>query len=113
MLKLIGMLVALAMFCAMPALAFAQDEEVEQDVTQENETEQDADATGGEGDDGSGGSGGVGADQNATCQQVAGEDADCEIDQSQNFEGDPLLTPTTTAWTMTMKVTVGSTASMA
>jgi hypothetical protein len=91
MLKLIGMLVALAMFCAMPALAFAQDEEVEQDVTQENETEQDADATGGEGDDGSGGSGGVGADQNATCQQVAGEDADCEIDQSQNFEGDTFV----------------------
>jgi hypothetical protein len=84
--KVLALLFALAMFCAMPALAFAQDEEVEQDVTQENETEQDADASGGGGDDGSGGSGGIAANQNATCQQVAGGDAECSIDQSQNFE---------------------------
>ncbi len=91
MLKVIGMLVALTMFCAMPALAFAQDEEVEQEVEQENETEQEADASGREGDDGSGGSGGIAANQNATCQQVAGGDAECSIDQSQNFGGDTFV----------------------
>jgi hypothetical protein len=89
--RIAAMLVALAMFCAFPALAFGQDEEVDQDVTQENETEQEADASGGDGDGGSGGDGGIAANQNATCQQVAGGDASCSIDQSQSFGGDTFI----------------------
>ena len=98
MTKVIGMLVALAMFCAMPALAFAGGE-VEGD--QEAEIDSGAVVVGGGGDDGDpyGDDNGNGGDidvsdddRNAICQQIAGGDAHCNIDQSQNFGGDTHVT---------------------
>jgi hypothetical protein len=107
MTKVIGMLVALAVFCAMPAVAFAQEQNdnVSSGNTQDADIDQgaaggDADGGGvdgdgdGSGDDASGGDGGEGGDagnQAAICQQNAGDDARCDIDQSQNFEGDTFV----------------------
>jgi len=116
MVKVVGMLVALAMFCAMPAVAFAgssDGDNVGSGNTQTGGIDQgaaggDSSAGGGSGggsgsggsDDGDGGgSGGDGGDagsgdggdagnQAAICQQNAGDDANCEIDQSQSFGGD-------------------------
>ena len=110
MTKVVGMLVALAMFCAMPAVAFAQDDgdNVSSGNTQngtQNGTASGGDASGGSasgggsgdedgdgsGGDASGGDGGRGGDagvQQGMCQQNAGEDANCEINQSQSFGGD-------------------------
>ena len=108
MTKVIGMLVALAMFAAMPAVAFAgsssDGDNVSSGNTQDGTIDQgaaggDSSASGGDGgsgsDDGDGGSGGDagsgdGGDagnQAAICQQNAGEDANCSIDQSQSFGG--------------------------
>ena len=93
MTKVIGMLVALAMFCAMPAVALAQDsggggnDNVASGNDQENN--QDGTANGGDADgDGDGGDAGV---QQGSCQQNAGRDANCEINQSQDFEGDTFV----------------------
>ena len=117
MVKVIGMLVALAMFCAMPAVAFAgsSNDNVSSGNTQTGGIDQgaaggDSSAGGGDGGSGSGGgddgdgsgSGGDGGDagsgdggdagnQAAICQQNAGDDATCEIDQSQNFGGDTFV----------------------
>jgi hypothetical protein len=109
MTKVIGMLVALAMFCAMPAVAFAgSSDNVSSGNTQTGDIDQgaaggDSTANGGDGGDGDGdGSGGDGGDagsgdggdagnQAAICQQNAGGDATCDIDQSQNFGGDTFV----------------------
>ena len=80
MTKTIGVLVALAMFCAIPGVAFAQIEvdppvlsdTVGDEATQNNSTGQNADA-----DDGNA------ANQNATCQQISGGNSNCSINQSQ------------------------------
>jgi hypothetical protein len=94
MTKVIGMLVALAMFCAMPAVALAQDsgessgDTVSSGNTQEGEIEQDADGGDGGAD---GGDGGDAGNQAAICQQNAGRDANCSIDQSQSFGGDTFV----------------------
>jgi len=110
MVKVVGMLVALAMFCAMPAVAFAgssDGDNVGSGNTQTGGIDQGAaggDSSAGGGGSGSGGSddgdgGGSGGDagsgdggdagnQAAICQQNAGDDANCEIDQSQSFDGD-------------------------
>jgi hypothetical protein len=80
--KVLLLLVALAAFAAFPAMAFAGDNggnEQENEVEvgeQENESGQDTNAD----------NGGQAGNQTGTCQQVAGGDADCSIDQSQNFE---------------------------
>ena len=105
--KVIGMLVALAMFCAMPAVAFAQEsnDNVSSGNTQNGEINQGAqggsadggDADGGSGDDGGdaqGGDGGEGGDAgNQACliQQNAGDDANAECEQEQNFGGDTFV----------------------
>jgi hypothetical protein len=100
MTKVIGMLVALAMFCAMPAVAFAGGEV---DGNQEAEIDSGAVVVGGGGDDngdpyGNGDDNGNGDidvsddDRNAICQQIAGGDAHCNIDQSQNFGADRHVT---------------------
>ena len=117
MTKVIGMLVALAMFCAMPAVAFAgsSGDNVSSGNTQTGGIDQgasggDSNASGGDGGSGSGGgddgdgsgSGGDGGDagsgdggdagnQAAICQQNAGDDANCSIDQSQSFGGDSVV----------------------
>ncbi len=103
MTKVIGMLVALAMFGAMPAVAFAgSSDNVSSGNTQTGNIDQgaaggDSTAGGGSGSDGDdGGSGGDAAsgdggdagNQAAICQQNAGRDANCSIDQSQSFGGD-------------------------
>ena len=97
MTKVIGMLVALAMFCAMPAVAFAGGEEV--DGNQEAEIDSGAVVGGGDDGDpyGNGDDNGNGdidvsdEDRNAICQQIAADDARCDIDQSQNFGGDTFV----------------------
>jgi type II secretory pathway pseudopilin PulG len=94
--KVIGMLLALVVFCAMPALAFAQDESENvasgntQDADIEQEGEGGGNASGGDDGGASGGTGNVG-NQAAICQQNAGEDATCNIDQSQEFGGDTFV----------------------
>ena len=112
--KVIGMLVALAVFCAMPAVAFAQDsnDNVSSGNTQDADIDQgaaggsadggsaggggvdgdgDGDGCGGDAAGGDGGEGGDAGNQAAICQQNAGDDARCDIDQSQNFEGDTFV----------------------
>ena len=94
MTKVIGMLVALAMFCAMPAIAFAgggeQDAEIDSgaEVVGGGNGEGDEDGDNGDGD-GSGGDaqGGDGNAGNQACliQQNAGRDANAECNQEQNF----------------------------
>jgi hypothetical protein len=110
MMKFVGMLVALAVFCAMPAVAFAGGDNTSSGNTQNGAIDQgaaggDSTANGGAGGDGSGdgdGDGGDGGDagsgdggdagnQAAICQQNAGDDANCDIDQSQNFGGDTFV----------------------
>jgi LPXTG-motif cell wall-anchored protein len=96
MTKVIGMLVALAVFAAMPAVAFAGD--VSSGNTQDGEINQGAsggDSTANGGDGGSGGSGGDASsgdggdagNQGAIVQQNAGDDANASINQEQNFGG--------------------------
>jgi hypothetical protein len=92
MTKVIGMLVALAMFCAMPAVAFAGEDGSSGDTVssgneQNGSIDQDADG----GDAGDGGNGGDAGNQAAICQQNAGRDANCSIDQSQSFGGDTFV----------------------
>ena len=108
MTKVIGMLVALAMFCAMPAVAFAgdttssnneQNAGVEQGAAGGDSTANGGSGGDGDGDDGSGGDGGDagsgdGGDagnQSCIIQQNAGDDANAECDQSQNFGGDTFV----------------------
>ena len=98
MTKVIGMLVALAMFCAMPAVAFGggdisnEDQGVGGSVDVEaggggsGGDGGDADGDGeGDGGDGEGGEGGDGGDGGDACgiSQGAGEDANAEC----NFDG--------------------------
>ena len=90
--KVIALIAALALFAALPAVAAAQTEPgeggdtVSSGNTQDAEIEQGAQGGGdGAGDgDGHGGDGNAG-NQAAICQQNAGGDANCAIDQSQNF----------------------------
>jgi hypothetical protein len=96
--KVIALIAALALFAALPAVAAAQTEPgeggdtVSSGNTQDGDIDQGAqgggDAVGGEGDgdggDAAGGDGNAG-NQAAICQQNAGGDANCSIDQSQNF----------------------------
>ena len=113
MTKVIGMLVALAMFCAMPAVAFAgsSGDNVSSGNTQTGDIDQgasggdsnanggdggsgggdDSDGSGGDGGDAGSGDGGDAGNQAAICQQNAGDDANCEIDQSQSFGGDSFV----------------------
>ena len=72
--KVLGMLVALAIFAALPAVAFGQDV-VSSGNTQEGEIEQSASA----------GSGGNAGNQAAIVQQNAGRDANAAVNQQQNF----------------------------
>src|SRR3712207_5280562 len=74
--KVIGMLAALALFCALPAMAFAQDT-ISSGNTQDAEVEQEASASGG----------GSAGNQAAVVQQNAGEDAIANVNQSQTFGG--------------------------
>jgi hypothetical protein len=83
MTKVVGMLVALVAFCALPAVAFAGGDNVSSGNTQNGSIDQDA--TGGDG--GSGGDGGDAGNQGAIIQQNAGRDANASIDQSQSFGG--------------------------
>jgi hypothetical protein len=74
--KVLGMLVALAIFAAVPAVAFGQDgDTVSSGNSQEGEIEQSASA----------GSGGNAGNQGAIVQQNAGRDANAAVNQSQNF----------------------------
>ncbi|CAA9515078.1 MAG: hypothetical protein AVDCRST_MAG17-2229 [uncultured Solirubrobacterales bacterium] len=115
MVKVIGMLVALAMFCAMPAVSFAggSNDNVSSGNTQEAGIDQgaaggdssagggdgggsdsdgdDGDGEGGDGGDADSGDGGDAGNQAAICQQNAGDDANCDIDQSQSFDGDTFV----------------------
>ena len=108
MVKVIGMLVALAMFCAMPAVSFAgsSNDNVSSGNTQDAGIDQgaaggdgDGDGSGSDGDDDGadgdgedgGGEGGDAGNQAAICQQNAGDDANCDIDQSQSFDGDTFV----------------------
>jgi len=68
------MLVALAMLCALPAVAMAQDT-VSSGNTQTGTLNQSASA----------GSGGNAGNQGAIVQQNAGRDANASVNQSQNF----------------------------
>ncbi len=110
MVKVVGMLVALAMFCAMPAVAFAGSSDGDNVGSGNTQTggidqgaaggdsnasggsgsggDEDGDGSGGDGGDGDSGDGGDAGNQAAICQQNAGDDANCEIDQSQSFGGD-------------------------
>ncbi len=79
--KFLGMLVALAMFAVLPAVASAQGTQpgggdvISSGNTQEGEIEQSASA----------GSGGNAGNQGAIVQQNAGEDANAAVNQQQNF----------------------------
>jgi hypothetical protein len=78
--KVVGMLAALALFCALPAMAFAQTppgggDTISSGNTQSGEIEQEASA----------GAGGNAGNQGAIVQQNAGDDAIAEVNQSQNF----------------------------
>ncbi len=100
MFKVVGLIVALVLFGALPAVAAAQTppeggDTVSSGNTQDADIEQDAEA-GGEGGNGHGrhgaGGGGNAGNQAAICQQNAGRDANCTIDQSQNFGADRHVT---------------------
>ncbi len=78
--KLLGVLIALVIFGALPAVAAAQTPPGEGDTvssgnTQDADIEQEAEA----------GHGGNAGNQAAICQQNAGGDAVCDINQEQNF----------------------------
>ena len=98
--KVIALIAALALFAALPAVASAQTEPqgggdtVSSGNTQDSDIDQGAqgggDAIGGGGDDDGHGGDAAGGDGNAgnqaaVCQQNAGGDANCAIDQSQRF----------------------------
>jgi hypothetical protein len=92
MFKLVGLIVALVLFGALPAVAAAQTPPEDGDTvssgnTQDGEIEQEAQGGGGgEGDNGNGhGGNGNAGNQAAICQQNAGADAVCDINQSQRF----------------------------
>jgi|SRR5829696_1777544 len=72
--KVLGMLLALAMFAAVPAVALGQDT-VSSGNTQTGAIGQNANA----------GSGGNAGNQAAIVQQNAGRDANAAVNQSQNF----------------------------
>ena len=72
--KVLGMLVALAIFAAVPAVAFGQDT-VSSGNTQDGDIDQSASA----------GSGGNAGNQAAIVQQNAGRDANAAVNQQQNF----------------------------
>ncbi len=114
MVKVIGMLVALAMFGAMPAVSFAgsSGDNVSSGNTQDGGIDQgaaggdssagggsgggsgsdgDDGGNGGDGGDAGSGDGGDAGNQAAICQQNAGDDANCDIDQSQSFDGDTFV----------------------
>ena len=88
--KVLGLIAALAMFAALPAMALAQDT-VSSGNTQNGTINQGAqgggDAAGGDGDGGGDARGGDGnaGNQAAIVQQNAGRDANAEVNQSQNF----------------------------
>ena len=84
MTKVIGMLVALAVFAAMPAVAFAGGDNISSGNEQNAEIDQGA--AGGDGGDG-GGDGGDAGNQAAIVQQNAGDDANANVEQEQNFGG--------------------------
>ena len=87
MTKVIGMLVALAVFAAMPAVAFAGGDGNDNIASgNEQSAEINQGAAGGDGGDG-GGDGGDAGNQAAVVQQNAGDDANASIDQEQNFGG--------------------------
>src|SRR5215211_9364246 len=95
------MLVALALFGALPAVAAAQGTQPDGDGdtissgnTQDGDIDQDAQA-GGDGDDGDGdGAGGNAGNQACLIQQNAGRDVNAGCNQEQNF-----VDLTATAWT--------------
>src|SRR5215218_7163476 len=101
--KVVGMLVALALFGALPAVAAAQGTQPDGDGdtissgnTQDGDIDQDAQAGGdGDGDDGDGdGAGGNAGNQACLIQQNAGRDVNAGCNQEQNF-----VDLTATAWT--------------
>ena len=88
--KVIALIAALALFAALPAVAAAQTEPGEGGDTVSSGNTQDAEIEQGAqgGGDGAGdghGDGGNAGNQAAICQQNAGGDANCAIDQRQNF----------------------------
>lgn len=87
MAKVIGMLAALALFCALPAVALAQDGNTSSGNEQNAEINQGAVG----GDAGNGGVGGDAGNQAAIVQQNAGDDANAEVNQEQNFGGDTVV----------------------
>ncbi len=80
--KVVAMLAALALFCAVPAMAFAQGDTISSGNTQDADVEQEASA----------GSGGNAGNQAAVVQQNAGDDAIAEVNQSQNFRTGGVVT---------------------
>src|SRR5829696_4395658 len=72
--KVLGMLVALAIFAAVPAVAFGQD-----NASSGNSQDADIDQSA------SAGSGGNAGNQGAIVQQNAGRDANAAVNQQQNF----------------------------
>src|SRR5215204_2952732 len=72
--KVLGMLVALAIFAAIPAVAFGQDT-ISSGNSQDADIDQSASA----------GSGGNAGNQGAIVQQNAGRDANAAVNQQQNF----------------------------
>ena len=86
--KVLGMLVALAIFAAIPAVAFGQDT-ISSGNSQDADIDQSASA----------GSGGNAGNQGAIVQQNAGRDANASVNQSQNFStgGAVVTSPTVTS----------------
>jgi hypothetical protein len=86
--KLLGMLVALALFAVLPAVAFGQDT-ISSGNTQTGTINQSASA----------GAGGNAGNQAAIVQQNAGRDANASVNQSQNFStgGAVVTSPTVTS----------------
>jgi hypothetical protein len=82
--KVVGMLIALVAFCALPAVALAGGDTVSSGNTQSGEINQSAE--GGDGGSG-GGNGGDAGNQAAIVQQNAGRDANASVNQSQSFGG--------------------------
>src|SRR5919199_3766334 len=89
--KVVGMLVALALFGALPAVASAQGTQpsgggtVSSGNTQTGSIGQSANAGGDNGLDHRGGTGGNAGNQACLVQQNAGRDANAACNQSQNF----------------------------
>jgi LPXTG-motif cell wall-anchored protein len=91
--KVLTLLVALALFAAIPAVASAQGTSpsgggdiVSSGNSQDGDIDQDAEAGGGDGTgDGHGGNGGNAGNQACLIQQNAGRDANAACNQEQNF----------------------------